>query len=101
MDFPPAASALDLGQHRLAAGPLDDKREQDMAQFMTLTQFHVPGYAEAPTPEARLEAVHRYVLGVFQAMDVDLPAYHEAKTYEQRANVLLSWLKEQEGYLLK
>src|SRR5260370_23006271 len=64
-------------------------------------QLHVAGYAEAPTPEARLEAVHRYVLGVFQAMDGDLPAYHEAKTYEQRANVLLSWLKEQEGYLLK
>src|SRR5437773_6706400 len=48
----PAGSALDLAQHRLAAGPLDTKPEQDMAQFMALTQFHVPGYAEAATPEA-------------------------------------------------
>jgi threonyl-tRNA synthetase len=101
MYFHPAASALDLAQHRLAAGALDEKRELDMVQFMRLTQFHVPGYAEAPTPEARLEAVHRYVLGVLQAMDVDLPAYREAQTAEQRSSVLLSWLKEQEGYLLK
>ncbi len=49
----PAGSALDLAQHRLAAGLLDEERERDMAQFMQLTQFHVPGYAEAKTPEAQ------------------------------------------------
>ncbi len=97
----PAGSALDLAQHRLAAGLLDEKKEQDMAQFMALTQFHVPGYKEATSPEARLEAVHRYVLGVLQAMDVKIPAYQQAKTYEERAQALLGWLKEQEGYLLK
>src|SRR5437773_6538011 len=48
----PAGSALDLAQHRLALGPLAEKEEQDAAQFMALTQFHVPGYAEAATPEA-------------------------------------------------
>jgi threonyl-tRNA synthetase len=97
----PAGSALDLAQHRLAAGLLDDKREQDMAQFMELTQFHVPSYAEAKGPEAKLEAVHRYVLGVLQAMEVDLPAYQEATTAADRAKALLNWLKDQEGYLLK
>jgi len=97
----PAGSALDLAQHRLAAGPLDEKRELDMVQFMALTQFHVPGYAEAKDPEAKLEAVHRYVQGVLQAMDVDVPDYAEAKSYPERAEALLSWLKEQEGYLLK
>src|SRR5262249_30190794 len=59
----PAASALDLSQHRLAAGLLDDAKEEEMRQFMASTQFHVPGYAEARTPEARLQAVHHYVEG--------------------------------------
>src|SRR5436309_5872369 len=66
----PAGSALDLAQHRLAAGLLDEKKEQEIAQFMALTKFQVPGYQEASSAEERLEAVHRYVLGVMQAMDV-------------------------------
>jgi len=97
----PAGSALDLAQHRLAAGLLDEKHEQDMAQFMALTHFHVPSYAEAKSPEAKLEAVHQYVLGVLKAMDVDMPAYDKAANAEQRAQALLSWLRDQEGYLLK
>jgi threonyl-tRNA synthetase len=97
----PAGSALDLAQHRLAVGPLDDKREQEMAQFMALTHFEVPAYAEAQTPEARLETVHRYVLDVMRAMEVDIPAYHDAKNAAERAAALLDWLNEQEGYLLK
>jgi threonyl-tRNA synthetase len=97
----PAGSALDLAQHRLAAGVLDEKREQEMAQFMALTQFYVPGYAEALTPEAKLEAVHHYVLSVLDAMGVDLPAYQEATTWADRAQALLTWLTDQEGYLLK
>jgi threonyl-tRNA synthetase len=97
----PAGSALDLAQHRLAAGILDEKREQEIVQFMALTQFHVPGYAEAASPEARLDSVHRYVLGVLGAMGVDLPKYREAVTATERAQTLLTWLKEQEGYLLK
>jgi threonyl-tRNA synthetase len=97
----PAGAALDLAQHRLSAGLLDEQRETDMAQLMALTQFHVPGYAEARRPEARLEAVHQYVLGVLKAMEVELPEYGKAGSAEERAAVLLSWLKEHEGYLLK
>jgi threonyl-tRNA synthetase len=97
----PAGSALDLAQHRLAAGLLDEGREREMAQFMELTQFHVPGYTEAKNPEKRLEAVHRYVLGVLQAMNVQAPAYEKASTAEERAEALMGWLKGQEGYLLK
>jgi threonyl-tRNA synthetase len=97
----PAGSALDLVQHRLAAGLLDDRREQEMRHFMSLTQFHVPGYAETATPEARLEAVHQYALSVMRDMEVRIPAYAAAKTWEERAAALLGWLKEQEGYLLK
>jgi threonyl-tRNA synthetase len=97
----PAGSALDLAQHRLAGGVLDEKQEQEMAKFMELTQFHVPGYKEAATAEARLEAVHRYVVNVLQAMDVKVPAYTQASNAAERAAALMGWLKDQEGYLLK
>ncbi|HEV3263291.1 MAG TPA: threonine--tRNA ligase [Gemmataceae bacterium] len=97
----PAGSALDLAQHRLAAGALDEDREREMTRFLELTRLDVPGYAEAKTAEDKLEAVHRYVLGVVQAMNVDLPAYREAQTADDRAKALLGWLVEQEGYLLK
>jgi threonyl-tRNA synthetase len=97
----PAGSALDLAQHRLAAGLLDEKREAEMAQFMALTQFHVPGYAEARTSEAKLQAVHEYVQAILDATGLDLPAYQEATTWPERAQALLSWLTDQEGYLLK
>jgi threonyl-tRNA synthetase len=97
----PAASALDLAQHRLAADALDEEAERAMATFLALTHLHVPDYREATTQEAKLEAVHRYVLGVLQAMDVQVPAYAQAKTPAARAAALMEWLKGQEGYLLK
>jgi threonyl-tRNA synthetase len=97
----PAGSALDLAQHRLAAGLLDEPREREMTQFMELTQFHVPGYLDAKTPQDRLDAVHRYVRGVLAAMEVSIPAYDKAANWQERAESLLGWLREQEGYLLK
>src|SRR4051794_33306499 len=71
----PAGAALDLCQHRLAAGVLPEEKEREMTRFLETTNLDVPGYAEAKTGEARLEAVHNYVLGVVQAMNVKLPAY--------------------------
>ncbi len=97
----PAGSALDLAQYRLAAGLLDDAKEQDMARYMELTRLDVPGYQEAKSAEARLDAVHRFILGVLDAMNVDLPAYRQATSHAERAQRLLDWLSEQEGYLLK
>jgi threonyl-tRNA synthetase len=61
----------------------------------------VPGYAEAPNAEARLEAVHQFVLGVLGAMHIELPAYHKAANSEERAAALMGWLAQQEGHLLK
>lgn len=101
MYFHPAGSALDLAQHRLAAGVLDDAKEQDMARYMELTRLDFPGYKEAKSGEQRLEAVHRYILGVLDAMSVELPDYRQASTNPERAQRLLEWLSEQEGYLLK
>jgi threonyl-tRNA synthetase len=97
----PAGSALDLAQHRLASGVLDAAKEQDMVNFMKLTQFHVPGYAEAPTQQAKLATVADYVRGVLKAMDVKLPEFDKAKDAKEQADALMAWLKEQEGYLLK
>jgi threonyl-tRNA synthetase len=97
----PAGFALDLAQHRLAAGLLEEDCEREMAQFMALTQFHVPGYAEAKTPQERLEAVHRHVLAVLELMEVKVPAYEKASAWPERADALLAWLREQESYLLK
>jgi threonyl-tRNA synthetase len=97
----PAGSALDLAQHRLAAGILDEEKEREMSLFLEHTHLDVPGYREAATGEERLEAVHRYVLGVLKALNVELPSYQEAGNAPERAKALFGWLKEQEGYLLK
>jgi threonyl-tRNA synthetase len=97
----PAGSALDLCQHRLAAGSLDVDKEQEMTRFLEATNLNVPGYDKASSEEEKLELVHRYALGVIQAMNVDVPGYAEAKATEERARTLMAWLAEQEGYLLK
>jgi len=97
----PAGSALDLCQHRLAAGVLSEDKEYEMTQFLEVTNLDVPGYREARTEEEKLELVHRYALGVIRAMNVDVPGYAEAKTTAERARTLLAWLADQEGYLLK
>jgi threonyl-tRNA synthetase len=97
----PAGSALDLAQHRLASGVLDEDKEMEMVNFMKLTQFHVPGYAQAHTQQAKLAAVADYVRGVLKAMDVKVSDFDKAKDAKEQADVLMSWLKEQEGYLLK
>jgi threonyl-tRNA synthetase len=97
----PAGSALDLAQHRLASGELDDLKEYEMGNFMKLTHFQVPGYAEATSQRDKLAAVATYVRGVLQALNVQLPAFDKAKEAKEQADVLLGWLKEQEGYLLK
>ncbi len=97
----PAGSALDLAQHRLAAGPLDEAKELEMVNFMKLTQFHVPGYAEAKTQADKLHAVGVFVKDVLQAMDVKIPDFAVAKEPAEQAEALMGWLKDQEGYLLK
>src|SRR5262249_22879741 len=97
----PAGSALDLAQHRLASGVLDELKEYEMGNFMKLTHFNVPEYLEAKTQQEKLVAVARYVRGVLKAMDVCLPEFDKASDATEQADVLMNWLKEQEGYLLK
>jgi threonyl-tRNA synthetase len=97
----PSAGALDLCQYRLAMGAIDEKKEHDVQNFLKSAHFVPPEYAAAATQEAKLETIHHYVLELLAAMHVDLPEYLTAKDHKQRADVLLKWLMDQEGFLLK
>jgi threonyl-tRNA synthetase len=97
----PVAGSLDLAQHWLSHGEMDEKKEREIMEFMKLVGFMPPEYARALTATEKLEAVHQYVLQLLEVMQVELPEYRQATTYNDRADVLLKWLMEQEGYLLK
>jgi len=99
--FHPAAHAIDLAQYRLSVGVLDENREREMSLFLASSGLKIPGYDESKHGEAKLDVIHQYITGVMQAMNVDIPAYAQAKSHPERADALLGWLKEQEGYLLK
>ncbi len=101
MYFNALGNALDLAQYRLAAGELDDAKEQAFQDLLNLAGYRVPGYREARSTADKLEAIHQTVLRLMHAVDLKLPDYEKAKTAEERAQVLGAWLKEQEGYLLK
>jgi threonyl-tRNA synthetase len=96
----PAAGALDMCQYRLAMGVLDDKKEKEVTDYLHLTHFTAPGYIDA-SPEQKLEVVHQYALALIKTMQVDIPAYHQATDAKARADALMAWLAEQEGFLLK
>jgi threonyl-tRNA synthetase len=101
MYFNAIGSALDLAQYRLAAGDLDEAKEQAFQDLLDLAGYRVPGYREARSTAQKLAAVHETVLRLMQAVDLKLPDYEKATTIEERARALGTWLKEQEGYLLK
>jgi threonyl-tRNA synthetase len=96
----PAAGALDLCQHRLSVGVLDEAKEKAIHDYMQLAHFVPHGYADA-SPEDKLEVVHKYALKLLDVLQVDLPDYHKATNAEERAAALLKWLSDQEGFLLK
>ncbi len=101
MYFRPVAGALDLAQYRLQHEHLTDKQRQHLDDIFAMAQFTLPGYKEAKSDVEQLEVVHQTVLQLLAATGIELPEYHRAKTHSERAAVLLGWLEEQEGYLLK
>jgi threonyl-tRNA synthetase len=101
MYFNAIGNALDLAQYRLAAGDLDEAKEQAFQDLLNLAGYRVPGYREARSTAEKLEAVHETVLRLMRAVDLKLPDYEKAIDAAGRAAALLAWLKEQEGYLLK
>lgn len=101
MYFRPAAGAIDMAQQRLQAGELDEKKEREIRDFFRQAHYHLPGYEEAETTEEKLEVVHTHTVKMLETMGVELPEYHSAKSYAEKAQALLKWLEDQEGYLLK
>jgi threonyl-tRNA synthetase len=97
----PAAGALDLCQYRLSLGVLDDQREHDVMTYMKSAHFVPRDYDKAPTQEAKLDLIHHWALELMRVMQVELPEYVAAKDHKARADALLKWLMEQEGFLLK
>lgn len=97
----PAAGALDMCQYRLALGEIDDKKEAAVLDYLKQAQFAPPSYAAAPTQAAKLDIIHDYALMILKTLHVDLPDYYTATDHAQRAEVLLRWLMDQEGFLLK
>ena len=97
----PAAGTLDLCQYRLAMGEIDEKREHEYQEYMKQAHMLPPQYREAPTQADKLELIHEFVLVLLKDLQVTLPEYHRATTAAERADALLKWLMEQEGYLLK
>jgi threonyl-tRNA synthetase len=97
----PAAGTLDLCQYRLALGEIDDKREHEYMEYLKQAHMLPPQYIQAASQREKLEMVHQFVLVLLKDLEVDLPEYHRASTYADRADALLKWLMEQEGFLLK
>jgi threonyl-tRNA synthetase len=97
----PAAGTLDLCQWRLAMGEIDEKREHDWIAFMKEAHMLPPEYIAETAQAKKLEMVHEFVLTLLKDMRVSLPEYHRATSHAERAQVLLKWLMDQEGFLLK
>lgn len=97
----PAAGTLDLCQYRLAMGEIDDIREHDYQHYMRQAHMLPDDYVNSPTQAAKLERIHQFVLVLLKDMQVHLPEYHRATNHKDRADALLKWLMDQEGFLLK
>jgi threonyl-tRNA synthetase len=97
----PAAGTLDLCQYRLALGEIDDKREHEYIEYMKQAHMLPPQYVHASSQSEKLEMIHQFVLVLLNDLQVTLPEYHRATTHAERADALLKWLMEQEGFLLK
>jgi len=97
----PAAGTLDLCQYRLAMGEIDDKREHEYVEYMKQAHMLPAEYVDAKSQADKLEMIHQFVLVLLKDLRVSLPEYHRATDAKGRADALLKWLMEQEGFLLK
>jgi threonyl-tRNA synthetase len=101
MYFNAIAGAVDLAQYRLAGGDWDEAHERKFLELCDLAHFKLPAYRAANTAAERLRAIGDVVGQLIDAVGIELPAYKKASSTPERAAVLMSWLQEQEGYLLK
>src|SRR4051812_24346287 len=101
MYFNAIAGAVDLAQYRLAGGDWDEKHERKFIELCDLAHFKLPAYRAAHTHQDRMKAVEDVVGKLLDGVGIQLPEYHKAHSTEERAKVLMDWLSQQEGYLLK
>jgi threonyl-tRNA synthetase len=101
MYFNAIGGAIDLAQYRFSCGDIDQAKEQRFQELLDMAQYAVPGYRDAASNAARLEALDRSVTLLLEGAGVKLPAYEKATNHEERAQALWAWLEQQEGYLLK
>ena len=97
----PAAGTLDLCQYRLSMGEIDDKREHDFQEYMKQAHMLPPEYVAATSQAAKLDMIHEFVKVLLRDLHVSLPDYQKASNHTERADALLKWLMDQEGFLLK
>src|SRR5262249_46037274 len=99
MYFNAIAGAVDLAQYRLAAGHLDDKKEQAFRELLDLAEYKVLAdeYDKAATDEERLATVRRIISQLLDAVGIDVPGFRAAPTPADAARALLHWLEQKEG----
>jgi threonyl-tRNA synthetase len=101
MYFNAIAGVIDLAQYRLAGGDWDEAHERKFLELCDLARFKLPAYHAARTVPDRLKAIEDAVAHLLAGVGIEIPGYAQARTTEDRARILMSWLQDQEGYLLK
>jgi threonyl-tRNA synthetase len=104
--FPPMyfnafATALDLVQYRLAGGDWDEQKEWKFLEFLDLAHYKAPRYRAARTTDEKLDALAETARGLIKAVGLEVPDFEKAASHAERAEALMRWLEQQEGYLLK
>ncbi len=101
MYFNAIAGAVDLAQYRLAGGDWDEAKERKFLELCDLAHFKLPVYRAAKTVPDKLKAVEDVVGQLLHGVGIDIPEFNKASSTEERAQALMHWLEQQEGYLLK
>jgi threonyl-tRNA synthetase len=103
MYFNAIAAAVDLAQYRLAAGEMDEKKEQAFLDLLQLAEYKrlLEEYRRAATPQEQLAVVQKVVHDLLSAIGFEVPGFRVGQEPAESAKALLHWLEQKEGYLLK
>jgi threonyl-tRNA synthetase len=103
MYFNAIAGAVDLAQYRLAAGKLDEKKDQAFQELLDLAEYKVlaQNYKKAATEKEQLEVVSKAISELLATVGIEIPAFSAAQSPADAAQALLHWLEQKEGFLLK
>src|SRR5262249_28298775 len=96
MYFNAVAGAVDLAQYRLAAGHMDEKKEQAFKELLELAEYKalLKEYEKAKTNDERLAAVRNRMDELLGAAGIEIPGFRQARDPVEAARALLAWLEE-------